>query len=85
MTGWRIGYCHANKKIIKKILKIQQHINTNVPVFIQEAALTAYKDKSDHLKSFHKVLKKNNDDFIKIFQNNKKISFKKTDGGMFIF
>ena len=58
MTGWRIGYCHANKKVIKKILKIQQHINTNVPVFIQEAALTVYKDKSDHLKSFHKVLKK---------------------------
>ncbi len=85
MTGWRIGYCHANKKVIKKILKIQQHINTNVPIFIQEAALTAYKDKSDHLKSFHKVLKKNNDNFIKIFQNNKKISFKKTDGGMFIF
>ena len=85
MTGWRIGYCHANKNIINKILKIQQHINTNVPVFSQEAALTAYKEKSKHLSVFNKILKRNNDFFFKIFQKNKKISFKKSEGGMFLF
>ena len=39
MTGWRIGYMHAPKKIMDKVVKIQQHINTNVPVFTQKAAI----------------------------------------------
>jgi len=26
MTGWRIGYCHANKKVVSKILKVQVQI-----------------------------------------------------------
>ena len=60
MTGWRIGYCHARKDLIEKMIKIQQHINTNVPVFTQIAALNAYKKKSNHIKKFNLKLKRNN-------------------------
>ncbi|MEM3050832.1 MAG: pyridoxal phosphate-dependent aminotransferase [Candidatus Bathyarchaeia archaeon] len=41
MTGWRIGYIIANRELIDKIGKLNQITITNVPVFIQEAALTA--------------------------------------------
>jgi len=41
MTGWRIGYVIANRELIEKITKLNQITFTNVPVFIQEAALTA--------------------------------------------
>ena len=58
MTGWRIGYCHAKKNLIEKMVKIQQHINTNVPVFTQIAALNAYRKKSNHIKKFNFKLKK---------------------------
>jgi aspartate aminotransferase len=39
MTGWRIGYIIANKQLIDKIAKLNQITISNVPVFIQEAAL----------------------------------------------
>jgi aspartate aminotransferase len=41
MTGWRIGYAIADREIIDKIAKLNQITVTNVPVFIQEAALRA--------------------------------------------
>jgi len=41
MTGWRIGYVIANKELVNQIAKLNQITFTNVPVFIQEAALTA--------------------------------------------
>ncbi|MEM2099595.1 MAG: pyridoxal phosphate-dependent aminotransferase [Candidatus Bathyarchaeia archaeon] len=41
MTGWRIGYVIANRELIDKIAKLNQITITNVPVFIQEAALKA--------------------------------------------
>ncbi|MCW4044963.1 MAG: pyridoxal phosphate-dependent aminotransferase [Candidatus Bathyarchaeota archaeon] len=41
MTGWRIGYVVASKELIDKIAKLNQITITNVPVFIQDAALTA--------------------------------------------
>lgn len=41
MTGWRIGYVIANKQLIDNITKLNQITISNVPVFIQEAALKA--------------------------------------------
>ena len=41
MTGWRIGYVIANKQLIDSITKLNQITISNVPVFIQEAALKA--------------------------------------------
>jgi aspartate aminotransferase len=41
MTGWRIGYLIANRELIERIVRLNQITFTNVPVFIQEAALTA--------------------------------------------
>ena len=85
MTGWRIGYCHARKDLIEKMIKIQQHINTNVPVFTQIAALNAYKKKSNHIKKFNLKLKRNNNYLIKKLTPNKNITFVESYGGLFIF
>jgi aspartate/methionine/tyrosine aminotransferase len=85
MTGWRIGYCHANKKIISKMVKIQQHILTNVPLFIQKAALKALTSKSNHLKKFNKLINKNHTYAHKILGKNKFFYFKRSYGGFFIF
>ena len=41
MTGWRIGYVVANREFIGRIAKLNQITFSNVPVFIQEAALKA--------------------------------------------
>jgi len=41
MTGWRIGYVIAKKELTEKIIKLNRITLTNVPGFIQEAALKA--------------------------------------------
>jgi aspartate aminotransferase len=41
MTGWRIGYSVTSKELAQKIVKLNFMSVTNVPVFIQEAALKA--------------------------------------------
>ena len=85
MTGWRIGYCHANKKVISNMIKIQQHLNTNVPTFTQIAASLAYKKKSSHLKIFNSKLLKNFDYLDKKISKNKIVNFIKSYGGLFVF
>ena len=85
MTGWRIGYSHARKDITLKMAKIQQHILTNVPLFIQKAALKALTSKSKHLKEFNKLLKKNHEYANKVLSKNSFFHFNKSYGGFFIF
>jgi aspartate aminotransferase len=46
MTGWRLGYVIANTKMVEKIAKLNQITISNVPVFIQEAALKALELRS---------------------------------------
>ena len=59
MTGWRIGYCLANQKIINKMSLIQQHLNTNVPTFTQKAAIKTFKMNLKFLKKYNSNLLKN--------------------------
>jgi aspartate aminotransferase len=47
MTGWRIGYVIANTELIEKIAELNQITISNVPVFIQEAALKGLELRSE--------------------------------------
>ena len=47
MTGWRIGYVIANTELIEKVAKLNQITISNVPVFIQEAALKGLELRSE--------------------------------------
>ena len=46
MTGWRVGYTVADEQKIAKMRRIVATILTNVPEFVQRAALAALKDPS---------------------------------------
>ena len=85
MTGWRIGYCVANSKIIKKMSIIQQHINTNVPTYTQKAAVHTFKMKLGFLKKYNNNLLKNYDFIISAFKDQKIIKVSKSEGGLFCF
>ncbi len=45
MTGWRLGYVIANTGLVEKLAKLNQITISNVPVFIQEAALKALESR----------------------------------------
>ena len=84
MTGWRIGYLYTKNKLLDLMLKINQHLITNVPLFIQDSAIEALKNHDYEIKKFNKVLKQNYEYLLKKLLN---FNFKvpKNTGGMFIF
>lgn len=55
MTGWRIGYAVAGKELIDKIIKLNQITLTNVPVFIQEAALSVLENSKEIVENIRET------------------------------
>ena len=56
MTGWRIGYACFSNELKTRILKIQQHINTNTCTFIQEALGEVLPIDTSYLVEYNKTL-----------------------------
>ncbi|MBI2650848.1 pyridoxal phosphate-dependent aminotransferase [Candidatus Woesearchaeota archaeon] len=50
MTGWRIGYCGANKELIKAMENFQGHSTGNASNIAQMAALEALSGPQDSVK-----------------------------------
>jgi len=84
MTGFRIGFAVSSKERIEKMTKIQQTLLTNVPEFIQFAAIKA-------LESYPETIKKNlaririgleeTEKFLKEIP----VSYYRPDGGFYFF
>lgn len=55
MTGWRVGYCGANKEIIKGMESLQGHSTSNVSNIAQMAALEALNGPQDSVKQMIKA------------------------------
>ncbi len=67
MTGWRLGYVIANTEMIEKLAKLNQITISNVPVFIQEAAIKALElgnEIKDKIKQVYRERAKLASDFL---------------------
>ncbi|MBS7621320.1 pyridoxal phosphate-dependent aminotransferase [Candidatus Bathyarchaeota archaeon] len=84
MTGWRIGYVIADKTLTDKIVKLNQITVTNVPVFLQEAALKALELRNQIIKVMRKKYQKRADLACKIFLDTK-LKFTKPEAPFYIF
>ena len=58
MTGFRLGYALANKKLIKKMSLFAQQTITNTSTPLQYGALEIYKHDWDHLVFYNDYLEK---------------------------
>ncbi|MEM2937389.1 MAG: pyridoxal phosphate-dependent aminotransferase [Candidatus Bathyarchaeia archaeon] len=84
MTGWRIGYLIAEKALTDKIIKLNQITLTNVPVFIQEAALKALELRHQVIKAMRESYQKRADLAYKILSDTK-LKFIKPEAPFYIF
>ncbi|MBC7130735.1 pyridoxal phosphate-dependent aminotransferase, partial [Candidatus Bathyarchaeota archaeon] len=84
MTGWRIGYVIADKKLIDRIIKLNQITLTNVPVFIQEAALKALEMKEQITSKIREDYLKRAEKACEIFAKTK-LKFSKPEAPFYIF
>jgi aspartate aminotransferase len=84
MTGWRIGYAVASRELIDRIAKLNQITFTNVPVFIQEAALKALEMHDELTKTIKREYQERANMACKMLSE-AKLEFSKPDAPFYVF
>jgi aspartate/methionine/tyrosine aminotransferase len=84
MTGWRIGYMNANDDLIKELIQINLHINTNTAAFIQMAALEALRVTEDIFTRYYEEVKRRREKLVEVFKQDQP-GFKLQPAGLFTF
>ena len=85
MTGWRVGYVHANVDLVSVIVKIHQQLNTNTAAFIQKGAVAALKGPQDCLHDFIRNLKQRKALYDSLLADNQYLTGSNPEGGFFGF
>jgi aspartate/methionine/tyrosine aminotransferase len=85
MTGWRLGYACFPEVLRQKLLKLQQHMNTNTCTFIQQAVAEAFYIDNDYLSAYNKKLSERSAKIIKIVNELPNVSLVSPDAGFFSF
>lgn len=86
MTGWRIGYLHADEQIIPHITKTHIPLTICAPVVSQYAALAALKGSQDCVKEFRNHYLSTRDLMCKRLDNLESIfSYVKPSGSYLMF
>jgi len=84
MTGWRMGYAILNEELKNKMTKLNQITITNVPVFIQEAAIKALELKKEISRKIKEDYQKRAELACKILSKSK-LKFSRPDAPFYVF
>ena len=85
MTGCRICYLSGPETYIKKCVTVQQHTITNIPVFIQRAAIAAL-NLDENPSENYKIQLSDNEKYLKqVLESTKDVEYVRSQGGMFCF
>ncbi|MCF8131166.1 MAG: pyridoxal phosphate-dependent aminotransferase [Deltaproteobacteria bacterium] len=82
MTGFRIGYAAAPKKIITAMARLQSHLTGNVCTFVQHGALGATKPDPSHFDRWRNRLQKKRDITLEILKD---LSCPTPHGAFYVF
>ena len=85
MTGFRIGWCVANKELITAMDIFQQNSVTNVPAFVQLAALAAITGPQDHVLAQTARLQAKRDKTVAALNAIDGIECPTPDGSFYVF
>lgn len=83
MTGWRMGWAIGPDHFIEAMTNYSQAAQFGINQFVQNAAITALKDKSTTEK-FSTLFKSRRDAFCEGLRASNHLSFSKAKGGMFV-
>ncbi len=84
MTGWRIGYMVATKELVEKFTKLGQITISNVPIFIQEAAVKALELKKEISTEIRSIYKRRAETAMKILSKTS-LKMSKPDAPFYLF
>jgi aspartate aminotransferase len=84
MTGWRIGFAILNPELVQKMVKLNQISISNVPLFIQEAAIKALDLKDEISNEMREVYRRRADLACHLLSKTK-LKFTKPDAPFYLF
>ncbi len=84
MTGWRIGYGIVKRELAEKMMKLNQITLTNVPVFVQHAALKALELRQEIVEKIRKEYRRRADLACNILSKTK-MKFSRPDAPFYVF
>jgi len=84
MTGWRVGYVIVKKELADKLMKLHQITFTNIPVFIQQAAIKALELRNEIANRMRENYRRRADLANKILSKTK-LKFTKPDAPFYFF
>lgn len=86
VTGWRIGYFAADKKIIKAVKELQGHTTSNPSSLSQYGLLSTFDtDHSEFLDNIHSILTDRLNAAIEIMDNISGITYQKPQGAFYLY
>ena len=85
MTGFRIGWCVANNELITAMDIFQQNSVTNVPAFVQLAALAAITGPQEHVEAQTARLRAKRDRTVAALNAIDGIECLSPDGSFYVF
>jgi aspartate/methionine/tyrosine aminotransferase len=85
MTGFRIGWCVANRDLITAMDIFQQNSVTNVPAFVQLAALAALTGPQEHVAEMMGRLEGKRDMVVAALERMPGIECPTPDGSFYVF
>jgi aspartate/methionine/tyrosine aminotransferase len=85
MTGFRIGWCVASKEMITAMDIFQQNSVTNVPAFVQLAALAAITGPQEHVVETTARLQAKRDRMVTALNAMPGVDCQTPDGSFYVF
>lgn len=84
MTGWRIGYCAADKDIIKLMSNVQSHTTGNPNSIAQYAALAALNGQDSQIENMVGKFKKRREYMVEKIDAIPQLSCLKPEGAFYV-
>ena len=84
MTGWRVGYVILKRELAQQLVKLHQITLTNIPVFIQQAALKALELRHEIATRIREDYRRRADLADRILSKTK-LKFTKPDAPFYFF
>ncbi len=87
MTGWRLGYCAANRELIKLMTSIQSHSTACANSIAQYAGYIALREENNNPDIDHMIqqFSKRRELAMDFLMKNSKLKFNKPNGAFYIF
>lgn len=85
MTGFRIGWLTAPAHLAQNFDILVQNSCTNVPTFIQEAALAALQVKDQYVPGLLQALRRKRDLAFQILSTSQKLSVENAQGSFYLY